>query len=366
MFSFKKFIVFKNLSSRLYSLKIPSDSIVLVGGHHLNGVPNYLLGLLSKTNSTNLTLVTNISILQPELRDLIEQKRKLKQIITSLDSNRINKFIDKSIEIKFLDSFSLIEKFCNLNIKNKNLAEFALVKGDFLDQEGNVCWRNDFPTYYNDIFAKSAVKFSIAQVDCEIGQIENISKVESGYFNGVFIENKISDRDLEVIAKRVLLEFENNQNIYLMEPLRNLIENFYLPKHINVKINNSMENLDLCVVQIKKLNSNGQIELYENDNLSKKALNNLQDYTRIIGLLTNIKQDDKIPGQFDKTVDYKCIPDLIISDDGVLKFNKHHRKYQLIELNSFQGTKSQSVLSTWTYKPFVERDSLKPIFQQCF
>ena len=99
--------------------------------------------------------------------------------------------------------------------------------------------------------------------------LSNISKQISLFksLNAMYTTESINfDRSFERIVKRLLIEFKNEDRIFISPSFRFLVQELYFPNHINIEITNniaSIKNLNICVIHTNKINKNNLINKNE-------------------------------------------------------------------------------------------------------
>lgn len=389
--------------------RIPHNSSLLIGGFLTNEVPSNLLNMLLKANVFNLTLITNASVLHnKELKALLKTEGKVKRLITSLESN-LQAVHDSELKHYFelvpQKSGTFIKNYCfqDLNDSYSSVGDYALVKTQYIDNNNNLLWKNNSPTFYNDSFAQSAKYFAIAE-GAKLNRTEDI-KHNSMYqikTNGVFVQSVYLYEDeenfkeeqatvsldrinydlaYEKIIKRLQVEFADGDKIVISDDLKFLVQSLYFPKHIKVNIMspsilekwpsnfewlNLVQKLDVCVVHTDNVNENGDVSL-RNRNLDEclvsDIMNNIGQKTKIIAVMK--LSESKINSAIEAIQACKCKVDLLITDRCVFKLNKFEKKLELIE---FTGDliELKNIFEQWNFQPLVSRNILKTIRQECF
>lgn len=194
--------------------------------------------------------------------------------------------------------------------------------------------------------------------------LSNISKQRSLFksLNAMYTTESINfDRSFERIAKRLLIEFKNEDRIFISPSFRFLVQELYFPNHINIEITNNIaliKNLNICVIHTNKINKNGNFEPKLEDHLINKVINNIEKQTKIISVM----KFSNISNQLNRSFDCKSTFDLLITDKCVLKLNKHEKNLELIEgdLNELE-----EFFNKWDFKPLISRNILKNLKQEC-
>lgn len=148
---------------------------------------------------------------------------------------------------------------------------------------------------------------------------------------------------LEKIIKRVILEFKNNDRIFLTTDVKNIFKQFYQVKHININLS-ELElsvlkcdyQIDVCVLKIS--------DLKDAANFKRSNIKNL--------ILIN---DEKINSLDILNIFDKTSPNLIIDSSFVFKYEpgmKTLKPIENFESNSDHITK--------------EMDFSKKLLQECF
>ena len=189
------------------------------------------------------------------------------------------------------------------------------------------------------------------------------------------------DKNLEIISKRLLLEFKNNDLIYLPKQMRFLIESIYKPKHMNLKFlnintveqkqfsNSELENLlrhlSVCVVYSKNINEHGEIQLGStfDDCLSSSIINNMNEHTKLIAVVKLNADEQTVTGDNGSQL-LKRKPDLFITNKGVFRINKISNKLELIEFNC-KYEDIENVFKSWRFQPVLDRNALRAMPQEC-
>ncbi len=192
----------------------------------------------------------------------------------------------------------------------------------------------------------------------------NISKQRSLFksLNTMYTTDSINfDRSFERIVKRLLIEFKNEDRIFISPSFRFLVQELYFPNHINIEITNNIaliKNLNICVIHTDKINKNGNFEPILEDRLINKVINNIEKQTKIISVM----KFSNISNQLNQSFDCKSTFDLLITDKCVFKLNKHEKNLELIEgdLNELED-----FFNKWDFKPLISRNILKNLKQEC-
>lgn len=194
------------------------------------------------------------------------------------------------------------------------------------------------------------------------------------------------------IVKRLLLEFENGQSVYLTNKcqLFDQVRKFYMPKHLNVHFMNilvdlaapnrhpyevdALKHLNLCVIVVNESNLNGDGQILfsgneddKDDDCSIPAFHSLSHLNKYAKLIAVVRQSG------DRTLkDHKVLgmkPDLIISDSYVLKLNRFTDKFQLVEVHGSSSLLDVSdvefSLKRIQLKPSIDKINIKQMLQQC-
>ena len=199
-----------------------------------------------------------------------------------------------------------------------------------------------------------------------IKNLRNILIQKSNAFKSSAATESINcDRSFEIIVKRLLLEFKNEDRILISPSLKFLIQKFYFLNHINieVKVNLLLEQdatrFDICVVNTHKINKNGNFEPKQEDHSMNKVINNIEKKTKIISVMkfANISNQLNL-----SLLNYKPTFDMLITDKCVFQLNKHERNLELIEgdLNELELD-----FNNWDFKPLISRNILKNLKQEC-
>lgn len=194
------------------------------------------------------------------------------------------------------------------------------------------------------------------------------------------------DKLTEIIAKRVILEFKNNDKIFLAKRLSFLIENLYRPNHINIDFQNSeiikfwpsnikwanlVSNLDICIVEVNNVNKNAEIQLDLNkmdDIIARDIACNLRKYSKLIAIIHFNQDNERILYEFDKNDKSKFVlerrADLIISNKGVFVFCEKNNRLEMIEyIGNFDHRKP--LFDSTSFQPFIDKYSVKAMPQEC-
>ena len=237
----------------------------------------------------------------------------------------------------------------------------------------NLFWSNQTSTYFNPAFAKSALTYSIAQADNLLQNRDSKDerkflknhpiKVESIFVkSGLFAETDWNDEDSEnskellvseALVKRLLLEFQNNQKVFLYIGLKRFIEKFYFPlRHVDVNVLNDLivdswpsklnwvdyaRKLDLIVVNPTGLDANGRIVLDKTKQMDCLALDLInQSVGKRVKVIALVEFGDyfvedfkNTNGDLNKIVERR--PDLVISNKGVFEYNQSSERFELVE-----------------------------------
>ena len=351
-------------------LNLPNEAKISIGGYLNQQVPHSLIEILAQSKCHGIHLITNASILNNhQLKSLFQINGKIKSLVTSLESNKsiLQSDLKPNFELNLLSSKSFLNNYNILN-STENQADFALVKSPFIDDFSNLVWPKNISTYFNDSIALSAKYGTIAEID-QIINDENPDDyqvkvdglfVAHVYFNTQNQEQETNftinfDHSIDKITKRVLLEFNNNQIIFLPKNIQELVTKFYMPKHMklvfsnfylqncwpsNSKWLNYGKKVDVCIVNATRVNKYGDIEINLEtleDCLINDLVDNCKDEMRVIAVM-KLDTVNKVVEKFDnesqnlKTLNKKA--DLIITDKGVLKFNKTYNRLEVIEFES--------------------------------
>jgi hypothetical protein len=194
------------------------------------------------------------------------------------------------------------------------------------------------------------------------------------------------DIDTEIIAKRVLLEFKNNDKIFLPKRLSYLIQNLYKPNHLNIDVLNSeiikfwpsnvewsnlVSKLDVCIIEANNVNKNAEIQLdlnEMNDILARDIIGNIRGHAKLIAIKKFDQDSNKILGEFDRSDERKLISkrraDIIISNRGVFAFCEKNHRLEMVEYNeNFDHRKP--LFEYDSFQPFIDRYSIKRMSQEC-
>ncbi|CAF0837211.1 unnamed protein product [Brachionus calyciflorus] len=158
--------------------------------------------------------------------------------------------------------------------------------------------------------------------------------------------------NLERIAKRVILEFKNNDKIYLTENLRKLIKQFYIVKHIN---------LNFCEIKLDSLDSSDQFDLCVL-NLSDLKDFNLKPVKNFI-LIIDESNEIKIKHENLKTIISKTKPKLVLSENFVFKYDNMQNILEPIEVKQ---NESNVLIEENNFLLKSNQDTKKKILQECF
>ncbi|RNA06284.1 hypothetical protein BpHYR1_011765 [Brachionus plicatilis] len=153
---------------------------------------------------------------------------------------------------------------------------------------------------------------------------------------------------LEKIIKRVILEFKNNDRIFLTDEVKNVFGQFYQVKHININIsdqdisNLSLENsLDLCVLKTS--------DLQRGVHLRRSAIKNL--------ILIN---DENLDICSIQKVAFQTSPNLIIDNQFVFKYEPVLKILEPMENFEPQLDTKGFIIDSIFYK------KTKNLLQECF
>ena len=201
-----------------------------------------------------------------------------------------------------------------------------------------------------------------------------------------------NNKSTTTIVKRLVLELENGQNVYLTNKcqLFDEIRKFYMPKHLNLNFMNilvnlaapnrhpyevdALKSLNLCAIVVNESNLNGDGQILfsgnadsEEDDCNVPTFHSLAHLNKQAKLIAVVKQGS------DRTVaDHKVLgmkPDLIISNSYVLKLNKFTDKFQLVEVHGnsclLDESEVQFSLKRIQLKPAIDKINIKQMLQQC-
>lgn len=195
-------------------MTIPSHSTVLIGGFSNRQVPNNLIEILSGSQCDKLTILTNACIQNTALKSLIADSRKVKRLLTCLESNSNC----SNVDVNMIDSIEFT-KSCS----TYGLGEYALIRSNRMDSNGWHYWSG--PSLGNALMAKWTKFFSVAQYD----NCADSSQPSAIALNKIFVkysthinEKKTedvftNDSKFEYMVTRALLELKNNNVVMFSE-----------------------------------------------------------------------------------------------------------------------------------------------------
>ena len=194
-----------NIDAKQSVLEIPHSATILIGGYLTHQVPSALISILSQAQCCELTLITNVSVLEVnELKSLFKIHGKVKRLVTSLEFNRsalLDCELKNYFELNVLNAVEFTHKYC-LRFSGKNIGEYALVKAKYVDSNRNLLWHQDTPNYFNKIFAQSALGHTIAQVEPSFDRDDpedanTMKKVDLVYIKNVLFKADSKEKSIK-------------------------------------------------------------------------------------------------------------------------------------------------------------------------
>jgi hypothetical protein len=155
----------------------------------------------------------------------------------------------------------------------------------------------------------------------------------------------LTERRMQAIIKRILFEFQNDDNVYLSDELELIIRKFYSPSCINVVYMNSVisksypchedwlilsRKVNKSFLAVEKVNRFGEAELKHQKDRDLISCTN----AKLIGYM-KLESDSIVNSNFVTTTSNStgmCAIDMLITDQGVFEFNRRTNEIVLIEI----------------------------------
>lgn len=153
---------------------------------------------------------------------------------------------------------------------------------------------------------------------------------------------------LEKVIKRVILEFKNNDRIFLTDDIKNVFKQFYQVKHININLSDQKLSLlgeknkfDLCVLNISELKT--AVDLKRSSIKSLILINdNNFDFSHLL------------------KVAVQTSPNLIIDNKFVYKYEPILNTLKPVEHFESQPDQNYPIMNSIISK------NVKTLLQECF
>lgn len=389
-------------STSKYIEEIPHGSTVMIGGYLNEQVPFQLIEMLCKADCHELTLVTNTSIADSTLvKSLFKMHGKVKRLVTCLEKNRAILF-DKDIKYPFQLDFMRTGAF--LDQVSKRRGDYALIRAPLADHSHNLLWPHDQPDYFNRSYATLASCYAIAQagqiVHLDSSQIDANNQLDRLFVKQVILESdtragqvaSYAQSDMitwEVIVKRLLLELQNEENVYFAHNVNSLIKSFYEPKHIHLnRLNSSVTSnwpsnyaqflnyvnrMSLCVVKAQRVDKNGHVSLDSSqleDCMAFDMIEKSSSTCRLIAVmnfndLKKQESSDSIINNVGRSLMLKHKPDMVITNRGVFRPNKQTERLELVEYYGAELSEIDRCIDLYGIEAVKNKESLKLMAQEC-
>jgi acyl CoA:acetate/3-ketoacid CoA transferase alpha subunit len=390
-------------------LNIPNKSVIKIGGYLNVDVPNKLISALANGRAFGLTLITNASVLDnQELRDLFNIEGKVTRLITSLEYNRLaatNNQLAYPFQLDMMDSLGFLKEFSfdNTieNVRSGRSSDFSLVKSKYADEKRNLFGDMGSSFYFNEVFSRSAKSVTIAEADLIVSSNQIDKQKTQLIANGCFVDKihtslsasakkhnntykyEYSEDDLALIVKRLLLEFQNNFNIYTPLAVNEIIEKFYKPKYIHTNFLSACMRqrwptrpdwlsyarmLNLCIIEAKSFGEHGELFVDASNMdgcLASDIIDHLPTKAKLIAI---VRLKDRIfdLNQGNRLKLLKRCADSILTECGVFKPNEKTNAMELVEYTGAADMNDTNrMLDLCTFRPNIS-ENVKEMLQQTY